>query len=157
MGGSGTSWAILKSAPRSRQITTPAPCHSVFYKLDALPAAQPTHLSSEGKSAEPTSSESITGELGELHLSRLIGRPHRANLVDPLILRVVVHDQLFHKAVKRVDVIAVWHSRCCHTATQSGSSNSLNKQIASASADTWHNARSLTKPRGPIYKISYDL
>jgi len=34
--------AICKFAPRSRQITTPAPHHSVFYRLDALPAAQPT-------------------------------------------------------------------------------------------------------------------
>jgi len=33
---------ICKSAPRSRQITTPAPHHSVFYTLDALPAAQLT-------------------------------------------------------------------------------------------------------------------
>ena len=41
MSGSGISWAICKSAPRSRQITTPA-CHSVFYRPDALPAAQPT-------------------------------------------------------------------------------------------------------------------
>ena len=40
--GSGISWAICKSAPRSRQITTPAPDHSVFYRPDALPAAQPT-------------------------------------------------------------------------------------------------------------------
>ena len=40
--GSGISWAISKSAPRSRQITTPAPHHSVFYRPDALPAAQPT-------------------------------------------------------------------------------------------------------------------
>ena len=40
--GSGISWAICKSAPRSRQITTPAPNHSVFYRPDALPAAQPT-------------------------------------------------------------------------------------------------------------------
>ena len=30
-----------KSASRSRQITTPAPHHSVFYRPDALPAAQP--------------------------------------------------------------------------------------------------------------------
>ena len=36
------SWAICKSAPRSRQITTPAPLRSVFYRPDALPAAQPT-------------------------------------------------------------------------------------------------------------------
>ena len=35
--GSGISGAICKSAPRSRQITMP-----VFYKPDALPAAQPT-------------------------------------------------------------------------------------------------------------------
>jgi len=40
--GSGISLAICKSAPRSRQITTPAPHHSVFYRPDALPATQPT-------------------------------------------------------------------------------------------------------------------
>jgi len=40
--GSGFSWATCKSAPRSRQITMPAPHHSVFYRPDALPAAQPT-------------------------------------------------------------------------------------------------------------------
>jgi len=40
--GSGISWATCKSAPRSRQITTPAPHHSVFYRPGALPAAQPT-------------------------------------------------------------------------------------------------------------------
>ena len=40
--GSGISWAICKSAPRSRQITTPVPHHSVFYRPDALPAAQST-------------------------------------------------------------------------------------------------------------------
>jgi len=40
--GSGISWAKCKSAPCSRQTTTPAPHHSVFYTPDALPAAQPT-------------------------------------------------------------------------------------------------------------------
>jgi len=40
--GSGISWAICKSAPRYRQITTPVPHHSVFYRPDALPATQPT-------------------------------------------------------------------------------------------------------------------
>jgi len=39
--GSGISWAICKSAPSSRQTNTPAPHHS-FYKLDDLPATQPT-------------------------------------------------------------------------------------------------------------------
>jgi len=40
--GSGISWAVCKPAPRSRQITMSAPHHSVFYRPDALPAAQPT-------------------------------------------------------------------------------------------------------------------
>ena len=40
--GSGISWAICKSAPRSRQITMPAPPPLNFYRPDALPAAQPT-------------------------------------------------------------------------------------------------------------------
>ena len=40
--GSGISWAICKSAPRSRQMTIPAPHRSVFYRPDAFPAAQPT-------------------------------------------------------------------------------------------------------------------
>jgi len=47
--GSGISCIILqKSAPRSRQITTPAPHHSVFYRPDAIPAAQASQ-SNEGQ------------------------------------------------------------------------------------------------------------
>ena len=42
MSGSGISLAICKSAPCSRQITTPASHHSVSYRPDALPVAQPT-------------------------------------------------------------------------------------------------------------------
>jgi len=40
--GSGISWAICKSALSPRQITTLASHHSVFYRPDALPDAQPT-------------------------------------------------------------------------------------------------------------------
>ena len=40
--GSGISWNICKSALRSTQIAMPASHHSVFYRPDALPAAQPT-------------------------------------------------------------------------------------------------------------------
>jgi len=43
--GSGISWAVCKSAPRSRQITMPVPYQATtkgFYRPDALPAAQPT-------------------------------------------------------------------------------------------------------------------
>jgi len=37
MSGSGISWAICKSAPHPRHITTPASHHSGFYRPDALP------------------------------------------------------------------------------------------------------------------------
>jgi len=39
---SGISWAICKSAPRSRQITTPAPHHSVFLQA-GCPSCRPTN------------------------------------------------------------------------------------------------------------------
>jgi len=42
MSGSGINWAIYKSALCSRQITTPVPQHSLFYRPDALPATQQT-------------------------------------------------------------------------------------------------------------------
>jgi len=38
----GISCAIFKSAPRPKQITMPAPHHSVFYRPYAFPATQPT-------------------------------------------------------------------------------------------------------------------
>ena len=42
MSGSGISWAICKSAPHSRQITTPAPHHSVFSQA-RCPSCRPTN------------------------------------------------------------------------------------------------------------------
>ena len=40
--GSGISWAVCKSAPRSRHIAMPAPHHSVFYRL-GCPSCRPTN------------------------------------------------------------------------------------------------------------------
>ena len=57
--GSGISWAICKSAPRSRQITTPTVQHlitQVFYRPDALPAAQTTVSKHRGNSTEGSNS-----------------------------------------------------------------------------------------------------
>ena len=41
--GSGISWAICKSAPRSRQITTPTPHRSVFFLQAGCPSYCPTN------------------------------------------------------------------------------------------------------------------
>ena len=40
--GGGISWAYARLHLAPDRITTPAPHHSVFYRPDALPAAQPT-------------------------------------------------------------------------------------------------------------------
>ena len=47
--GSGISWATWKSAPHSRQITMPAPHHSVFYRTDAFLPPNQQRQSTEGK------------------------------------------------------------------------------------------------------------
>ena len=47
--GSGISWAICKSAPCSRQITTTAPHHSVFYRPKSFLLPNQQRQSTEGK------------------------------------------------------------------------------------------------------------
>ena len=47
--GSGITWAICKSAPCSRQITMPAPHHSVFYKLVPFLPPNQQRQCTEGK------------------------------------------------------------------------------------------------------------
>ena len=70
--GSGISWAICKSASRSRQITMPAPHHSVFYRPDALPAAQPT--ASKHWRQEPISDKNRS--LRNTPQKKSLGLPH---------------------------------------------------------------------------------
>ena len=65
MSGSGISWAICKSAPCSRQTTMPAPHRSVFYRPDALPAAQPT--STEAASSQDQFRSSVRIPDSKLH------------------------------------------------------------------------------------------
>jgi len=66
LSGSGISWAICESAPRSRQTTMPAPHHSVFYKLDALPAPKQQCQSTE----VPLLNRTIYNILQKLNLTR---------------------------------------------------------------------------------------
>ena len=68
--GSGIRWAICKLAPCSRQTTTPAPHHSVFYRPDALPAAQPT-VSKHWRKTQHTTCVAI-GHIYVVHVMPLI-------------------------------------------------------------------------------------
>ena len=70
--GSGISWAICKSAPRSRQITTPAAHHSVFYRPDALPAAHQQRQSTEGKSAKNNETNKNGGNVKIPHAKTML-------------------------------------------------------------------------------------
>ena len=54
--GSGISWDICKSAPRSRQITTPAPHHSVFTGRMPFLLPNQIHQSTEGSTIRMESS-----------------------------------------------------------------------------------------------------
>ena len=63
VGGRGISWAICKSAPRSRQITMPAPHHSVFTgRMPFLPPNQ-QRQSTEGISWVTEKNLTITSVL----------------------------------------------------------------------------------------------
>jgi len=79
--GSGISWAICKSAPRSRQITTPGPHHSSFFtgRMPFLPPDQPCQ-SSEGTTRTANSTRNIiTGITNKYQLSQMNpcdARPH---------------------------------------------------------------------------------
>ena len=66
--GSGISWATCKSAPRSRQITTPAPHHTVFYRPDALLPPNQQHQSTESFKCH-NKSILITVTMTDSHLS----------------------------------------------------------------------------------------
>jgi len=56
--GSGISWATCKSAPRSRQITTPGPHHSSFLQA-GCPSCRPTNSVKALKVPENNSNYSI--------------------------------------------------------------------------------------------------
>ena len=99
--GNGISWAIRKSAPRSRQITMPAPHHSVFYRPDALPAAQPT-------ASKHWRDFCICIVCAFTALTLLVGRQEEHLACKKLIGEVLVWLSVWNE----VQVICIWYSWC---------------------------------------------
>jgi len=64
MGGSGISWAVCKSAPSSRQITIPAPYHSVFLQA-RCPSCCPTNSVKALKAKKSEKNPQIMGNASE--------------------------------------------------------------------------------------------
>ena len=85
--GSGISWTICKqSAPCSRQITTPIPQHSIFYRPDSFPDAQPTvskhwRQSISSNQLNPTLSEHVNKVCREYSTSVQVYNPLLQNLL----------------------------------------------------------------------------
>jgi len=61
--GSGISWTICKSAPRYRQITMPAPHHSVFLQA-GCPSCHPTNSIKALKASDENQKMKICTKLG---------------------------------------------------------------------------------------------
>ena len=73
MSGSGISWAICKSAPRSRQITTPAPHHSFFTgRMPFLPPNQQRQSTEGNKYVNRLSGEIREAICDALYWSHMI-------------------------------------------------------------------------------------
>ena len=91
--GSGISWAICKSAPRSRQITTPVPHHSVFTgRMPFLPPSQ---------QRQSTEAESIGGckNFAGLGVARSRNPTLKccSHIRCALMRRAVLRDALLHE------------------------------------------------------------
>ena len=101
--GSGISWAICKSAPRSSQITTPAPHQSVFLQAGCL-------------SCRPTDSVIALKQVANVHMSQLMPLPLTVFCVHkiPIGFTFLVPADLGSpgkRAVKRVYVCAGYSCR----------------------------------------------
>ena len=78
--GCGISWAICKSAPHSRQITTPAPHHSVFTgRMPFLPPNQQRQSTEADQSVLNFSSTAVSraADVRPSCLVRFTNRPFR--------------------------------------------------------------------------------
>jgi len=91
--GSGISWAICKSAPRSRQITMPAPHHSSF-----LQAGCPSY--------RPTNSDKALEMEKETRNGRHDQRTYSVN--DFGAITLLTHLQSVHSSAVRARVVDCW-------------------------------------------------
>jgi len=98
--GRGIGWAICKSTPRSKQITTPAPHHSVFYRPDALPAAQPTASKHWRDSRHTYTEETVLHKLTRdvYNFSRsLVYQTYAAQAIEPRWSRHIQKSRNYHQ------------------------------------------------------------
>ena len=103
--GSGISWAICKSAPRSRQITTPAPHHSSFLQA-GCPSCHPTNSVKALKATRTTKQG-----YGKSHqiLANLSKKLERSVLKKSAIL-VHIKTKVTRRSVYKLDTMPPWYT-----------------------------------------------
>ena len=146
------SWAICKSAPRSRQITTPAPCHSVF--LQAIcPSCHPTN-----------SVKALFNDCDIFGITCIVlTAPFSSNRShDVSALTLLVGRQEGYTACKKVSGgllawLSVWSkvqtwirlSRChCHSLSLASVKSRLVLHF-------WHQLTRVVPDKGPLYGYGY--
>ena len=95
---------------RSRQITTPAPHHSVFYRPDAVPDAQPTASKHWRQQLTAHAPNHIGCECKSVNVTIVCDAIFRASNVECMGLCVVDGAQWVHRAVSHP---LPWWRRCC--------------------------------------------
>jgi len=120
--GSGISWAICKSAPRSRQITMPAPHQSVFLQA-GCPSCRPTNSVKALKTNKKTNTTNTHVCNTELSLIQFnaVQQQHVALRVCSAVQRhqsaekPILHQissLMYHKIQQRQVIINVLHPGC---------------------------------------------
>ena len=71
MRGTGISWTVCKSAPRSRQITVPSPHHLFFTGRMPFPMPYQQHQSTDGTAQIPLVAEKLSSNSSNVIISGL--------------------------------------------------------------------------------------
>jgi len=117
MGGSDISWAVCKSAPRCRQITMPAPHHSVFTgRMPFLPPNQ-QRQSTEGKifcAQWPNYSRRTTWRFSRTRetVNLLLARDGWDNVKPQLNRSLSIEDEQLHPWQLHGAGSLGWHFQC---------------------------------------------
>jgi len=112
--GRGMGWAICKSAPCSRQITMPAPHHSVFFtgQMPFLPPNQ-QRQSTEGTSTEGTvltNKDKIRWLLHTIYIAKKMLQQSNAHIHNEISSTACLHKQ--YKELKSFLACLLSNVRC---------------------------------------------
>ena len=115
MSGSGISWAICKSAPSSRQITMPAPHHSVFTgQMPFLPPNQ-QRQSTEGTQLQILSYITVMQSLPTQHVCGFCMLQISLTVITTITTLVTHNEGVWESAAEDIeynhDELGLWNVR----------------------------------------------